>query len=64
MEPHRLKGLMDVKIRFVASGSSACHCLALDVNGLCYTWGRNEVAQTGPQLIIKDAFLERATGTW
>jgi hypothetical protein len=22
---------------------AACHCVALDAEGLCYTWGRNEV---------------------
>lgn len=22
---------------------ASCHCLALDVEGRCYTWGRNEV---------------------
>lgn len=47
VEPHRLKALTGVKIRFVASGPAACHCLALDVNGLCYTWGRNEKGQLG-----------------
>jgi len=46
-EPHRLKALASVKIRSVASGSVACHCLAIDVNGLCYTWGRNEKGQLG-----------------
>lgn len=23
-------------------GSASCHCVALDVEGRCYTWGRNE----------------------
>lgn len=22
---------------------ASCHCVALDVEGRCYTWGRNEV---------------------
>lgn len=33
----------EVKIAFIAAGSSAAHCIAGDVNGVCYTWGRNEV---------------------
>lgn len=23
--------------------AASCHCVALDVQGRCYTWGRNEV---------------------
>ena len=23
-------------------GVASCHCVALDVEGRCYTWGRNE----------------------
>ncbi|KAL5999912.1 hypothetical protein ACLOJK_034589 [Asimina triloba] len=26
---------------------SSCHCVALDVEGRCYTWGRNEKGQLG-----------------
>ena len=33
---------------FVASGSSACHSIIGDINGLCYTWGRNEVRCAQP----------------
>ncbi|CAN7100507.1 unnamed protein product [Brassica rapa subsp. narinosa] len=32
----------DVNV-FIAS----CHCVALDVEGRCYTWGRNEKGQLG-----------------
>ncbi|KAG8377892.1 hypothetical protein BUALT_Bualt08G0080800 [Buddleja alternifolia] len=42
VSPTRLRPLMGVNIRFVASGCVSCHCVALDVEGRCYTWGRNE----------------------
>ncbi|KAK6115253.1 hypothetical protein DH2020_007522 [Rehmannia glutinosa] len=42
VSPTRLRPLMGVDIRFVASGCVSCHCVALDVEGRCYTWGRNE----------------------
>ncbi|KAM1775689.1 hypothetical protein ACFX11_042588 [Malus domestica] len=47
ISPTRLRPLVDVDIRFVASGCSSCHCVALDVEGRCYTWGRNEKGQLG-----------------
>lgn len=47
VEPHRLKGLTGVKVAFIAAGSAAIHCIAGDVNGVCYTWGRNEKGQLG-----------------
>jgi alpha-tubulin suppressor-like RCC1 family protein len=40
--PTRLAALQGIDIAFVASGSASCHCIALDVNGRCFTWGRNE----------------------
>ncbi|GAB4839442.1 hypothetical protein Ancab_028964 [Ancistrocladus abbreviatus] len=45
--PTRLRPLVGVDIRFVASGCVSCHCVALDVEGRCYTWGRNERGQLG-----------------
>ncbi|PKA48785.1 Ultraviolet-B receptor UVR8 [Apostasia shenzhenica] len=45
--PTRLRSLVGVDIRVVASGCSSCHCVALDVEGRCYTWGRNEKGQLG-----------------
>ncbi|KAJ4964512.1 hypothetical protein NE237_024451 [Protea cynaroides] len=45
--PTRLRPLLGVDIRFVASGCTSCHCVALDVEGRCYTWGRNEKGQLG-----------------
>ncbi|KAA3476331.1 protein RCC2-like protein [Gossypium australe] len=45
VSPTRLRPLVGVDIRFVASVS--CHCVALDVEGRCYTWGRNEKGQLG-----------------
>eukprot|EP00250_Pteridium_aquilinum_P008105 c17674_g1_i1 orf=342-2063(+) len=45
--PTRLRPLMGVPIVFVASGSASCHTLALDMNGRCFTWGRNEKGQLG-----------------
>ncbi|CAI0435822.1 unnamed protein product [Linum tenue] len=47
VSPTRLRPLVGVDIRFVASGSTSCHCVALDVDGRCYTWGRNEKGQLG-----------------
>jgi hypothetical protein len=35
--------LQDVQVAFIAAGSAAAHCIVGDVNGVCYTWGRNEV---------------------
>ncbi|KAF8406526.1 hypothetical protein HHK36_008614 [Tetracentron sinense] len=47
VSPTRLRPLVGVDIRFVASGCLSCHCVALDVEGRCYTWGRNEKGQLG-----------------
>ncbi|XP_065881449.1 uncharacterized protein [Euphorbia lathyris] len=47
VSPTRLRPLVGVQIRSVASGSASCHCVALDVEGRCYTWGRNEKGQLG-----------------
>ncbi|KAL6844125.1 hypothetical protein ACP4OV_025798 [Aristida adscensionis] len=47
VSPTRLRPLVGVDIRFVASGCTACHCVALDAEGRCYTWGRNEKGQLG-----------------
>lgn len=47
ISPTRLRPLVGIDIRFVASGCSSCHCVALDVEGRCYTWGRNEKGQLG-----------------
>ncbi|XP_068646701.1 uncharacterized protein [Aristolochia californica] len=47
VSPTRLRPLVNVNIRFVASGCVSCHCVALDVEGRCYTWGRNEKGQLG-----------------
>lgn len=45
--PHRLKTLTGIKIRFVAAGPAAAHCLGGDMEGKLYTWGRNERGQLG-----------------
>lgn len=37
-----------IKVAFVAAGASACHTVIGDVNGVCYTWGRNEVRASLP----------------
>ncbi|XP_030950694.1 uncharacterized protein LOC126712363 [Quercus robur] len=47
VSPTRLRPLLGVNIRFVATGCASCHCVALDVEGRCYTWGRNEKGQLG-----------------
>lgn len=47
LSPVRLKSLMDVKVQYIAAGSASCHCIIGDVEGRCYTWGRNEKGQLG-----------------
>ncbi|XP_016451521.2 uncharacterized protein LOC107776184 isoform X1 [Nicotiana tabacum] len=47
ISPTRLRPLLGVNICFVASGCASCHCVALDTEGRCYTWGRNEKGQLG-----------------
>lgn len=47
VSPTRLRPLIGVDIRLVVSGCASCHCVALDVEGKCYTWGRNEKGQLG-----------------
>ncbi|XP_019244936.1 PREDICTED: protein RCC2 isoform X2 [Nicotiana attenuata] len=47
ISPTRLRPLVGVNICFVASGCASCHCVALDTEGRCYTWGRNEKGQLG-----------------
>ncbi|EMS57960.1 hypothetical protein TRIUR3_07886 [Triticum urartu] len=42
VSPTRLRPLVGVDIRFVASGCAACHCVALSADGRCFSWGRNE----------------------
>lgn len=54
--------------------AASCHCVALDVNGRCYTWGRNEVHKITTSLVVVlflDSFTdtglcsaERAARTW
>ncbi|XP_057435033.1 uncharacterized protein LOC130727801 [Lotus japonicus] len=47
VSPTRLRPLVGIDIRYVAAGCASCHCVALDVDGRCYTWGRNEKGQLG-----------------
>ncbi|WCJ35135.1 Regulator of chromosome condensation (RCC1) family protein [Euphorbia peplus] len=47
ISPTRLRPLVGLPIRYVASGCASCHCVALDIDGRCYTWGRNEKGQLG-----------------
>ncbi|KAH9307676.1 hypothetical protein KI387_035587, partial [Taxus chinensis] len=47
VSPTRLRSLMGISISFVAAGCASNHCVALDVDGRCYTWGRNEKGQLG-----------------
>ncbi|GKB27919.1 protein RCC2 [Tanacetum coccineum] len=42
--PTRLRSLVGVDIRYVASGCASNHCVALDVDGRCFTWGKNEAS--------------------
>lgn len=45
--PHRIKSLLDVKIKWVAAGPAAVHALVGDTEGRVWTWGRNEKGQLG-----------------
>ncbi|GLJ24311.1 hypothetical protein SUGI_0463850 [Cryptomeria japonica] len=47
VSPVRLTSLMGINITFVAAGCASNHCVALDVEGRCYTWGRNDKGQLG-----------------
>ncbi|MCL7048079.1 hypothetical protein MKW94_029797 [Papaver nudicaule] len=47
ISPTRLRPLIGVNIRSVAAGCVSCHCVALDVEGRVYTWGRNKKGQLG-----------------
>ncbi|KAK1686334.1 hypothetical protein QYE76_047182 [Lolium multiflorum] len=47
VSPTRLRSLLGVDIRSVATGCAACHSVALGADGRCYTWGRNEKGQLG-----------------
>ncbi|KAM7517240.1 hypothetical protein LguiA_006823 [Lonicera macranthoides] len=47
VSPTRLRPLVGVDICFVAAGCASCHCVAVDVEGRCYTWGRNDKGQLG-----------------
>lgn len=47
LTPTRIKNLMGVKIMWVGTGCAACHCVAGDIDGRLYTWGRNEKGQLG-----------------
>ncbi|GKA11982.1 protein RCC2 [Tanacetum coccineum] len=45
VSPTRLRSLVGVDIRYVASGCASNHCVALDVDGRCFTWGKNEATK-------------------
>lgn len=45
--PHRIKVMMGVKVRFIASGSAASHSIVGDAEGRVYTFGRNDKGQLG-----------------
>ncbi|KAF1871766.1 hypothetical protein Lal_00020561 [Lupinus albus] len=47
VSPSRLRPLIGINIRYIAAGCASCHCVALDVEGRCYTWGRNDKGQLG-----------------
>lgn len=62
VSPTRLRSLMGINICFVAAGSASCHCVALDVDGRCYTWGRNEKGQLGHGDLVQRALPTRVPG--
>ncbi|KAM0055988.1 putative regulator of chromosome condensation 1/beta-lactamase-inhibitor protein II [Helianthus debilis subsp. tardiflorus] len=41
VSPTRLRPLVGVDIRYVAAGCAAVHRVAPDVDGRCFSWGRN-----------------------
>ncbi|KAI3952127.1 hypothetical protein MKW98_005822 [Papaver atlanticum] len=43
ISPTRLKPLIGVNIRYVAADCASGHCVALDVEGRVYTWGKNKL---------------------
>eukprot|EP00798_Chlamydomonas_sp_ICE-L_P030066 gene30066-35035_t len=45
--PSKMKSLVGIKIAFIAAGPCAVHCMAGDMEGRLYTWGRNEKGQLG-----------------
>ncbi|RZC72490.1 hypothetical protein C5167_047973 [Papaver somniferum] len=47
ISPTRLRPLIGVNIRYVAAGCVSFHCVALDVEGRAYTWGKNTKGQLG-----------------
>lgn len=47
----RFSGMPDLVIAYNVLAAS-CHCVALDVEGRCYTWGRNEVL-----LNLRDSYI-------
>lgn len=42
---------------FIAGGSAATHCIVGDINGVCYTWGRNEVRSGGKVTLVQQVSL-------
>lgn len=62
MSPTRLRPLMGIDICFVAAGSVSSHCVALDVDGRCYTWGRNEKGQLGHGDLVQRDMPTRVPG--
>ncbi|BFZ23016.1 hypothetical protein BsWGS_26055 [Bradybaena similaris] len=45
--PNRVEGLKGIKMRTVASGCNAAHCVAITNEGKVFVWGRNEKGQLG-----------------
>ncbi|EIW75324.1 RCC1 BLIP-II [Coniophora puteana RWD-64-598 SS2] len=41
LEPHILRSLSNVKIASIHTSCASCHCIALDIHGTAYMFGRN-----------------------
>jgi hypothetical protein len=52
--------LQGIKVAFIAAGSAAVHCIIGDMNGNCFTWGRNEASNHDP--FLRDYYDSRLCG--
>ncbi|KAI0741335.1 RCC1/BLIP-II [Daedaleopsis nitida] len=56
LEPHILRSLSDIKIVSIHTSCAGCHCVALDVDGVAWLFGRNDKSCLG--VVDLDAISE------